>query len=87
MVSPVRTELVKYQGRERLTDGASYFCAEQFNQTHIFGLLFVDTYRTKTQGRKAVKDSTILLLQLKPGKASNKHPLVIQIVQIKIRKT
>jgi len=56
-------------------------------QTHIFGVVFVDTYRTKTLGKKAVKDSTILLLQLKPGKASNKHPLVIQVVQMKIRKT
>lgn len=82
---PVGTEFLKYQDSERLTDRASYFYAEQLK--HIFGLVFVDTYTTKILWKKAVKDSTILLLQLKPGKASNKYSLVIQVVQMKIRKT
>lgn len=66
-------------------DGASHFYAEQFNPTFLVRYLLIPI-ELKPLGRK-LSDSTTLLLQLKPGKASNKHPLVIQIAQMKIRKT
>lgn len=85
VVLPVRTEFLQYWDREKLIDGASHFHAEQFNPTFLVWYLLIPL-ELKPLGRK-LSDSTTLLFQLKPGKASNKHPLVIQVVQMKIRKT
>lgn len=49
-----RTEFLKYQDRERLTDRASYFYAEQFKPTFLIWYLLIPI-EVKHLGRKLSK--------------------------------